>query len=159
MAENPKISHMIYALRETDRSEGCFSPLIETTRLTWNFKINDFDKLGLLILHLEIKAKDIPALPLEKQSEVLRDKLTYLEGDFKLVEYDRNNKTIILRSNLFHRVANTVNYYEIVLKEGNQLSFDYYELDRPSGKRQTCPANLSRATFERLLIDFENLFS
>lgn len=159
MQETPKISDMIYALRETDRSEGYFSPLIETTRLTWNLKIIDFDKLGLLILHVEIKAKDTPVLPLEKQSEVLKSKLTYLEEDFKLVEYDRNNRTIILRSNLFHKVESTVNYYEIVLKEGNQLSFNCYELDRVAGKRQVCPANLARATFERLLVDFENLFS
>ncbi|PYV44070.1 MAG: hypothetical protein DMG06_07975 [Acidobacteria bacterium] len=159
MQENPKISDMIYALRETDRSEGYFSPLIETTGLTWNFKISDFDKLGLLILHLDIKAKDTPALPLEKQSEVLKEKLTYLEEDFKLVEYDRNNRTVILRSNLFHRMENSVNYYEIVLKEGNQLSFDCYELDRTGGKRQICPTNLARATFERLLADFDNLLS
>ena len=150
---------MIYALRETDRSEGYFSPIIETTRLIWKFKISDFDKLGLLILHLDIKTKDTSALPLEKQCEVLKDKLTYLEEDFKLVEYDRNNRTIILRSNLFHRLEDTVNYYEIVLKEGNQLSFDCYKLDRTAGKRQICPTNLARATFERLLVDFENLLS
>jgi hypothetical protein len=159
MQETPKISDMIYALRETDRSEGHFSPLIETTGLIWNFKISDFDKLGLLILHVDIKAKGTPALPLEKQGEVLKDKLTYLEEDFKLVEYDRNNKTIILRSTLFHRLENTVNYYEIVLREGNQLSFDCYELDRTAGKRQSCSTNLARATFERLLVDFENLLS
>ena len=150
---------MIYALKENDRSEGYFCPRMEINQLIWNLKIKEFDKLGLLLLHLEIKSKSLPSLTLEKQAEVLRDKLTYLDEDFSLVEHDRSTHTIILRSDLPHRIENTVNYYEIVLKGGHELSFGRYEFDKGAGKRQICPANLSRVAFERLLADFEALLS
>jgi hypothetical protein len=52
-----------------------------------------------------------------------------------------------------------LSYYEIVLKEGNQLRFGRYKFDQAIGKRRPIPANLARETFERLLVDFESLFS
>ena len=133
-------------------------PLWKQRNLTWHFEISEFDKLGLLVNHIEIKARKASPLPLEKQFELLKNKITYLE-EFTLIEYDRTNAALLLRSRVPQRLGNTVSYYEIVLKGGNQLSFGRYEFDQAIGRRRVLPANLARQTFERLLVDFESLFS
>ena len=113
---------------------------------------------GLLVNHIEIKAHKASPLSLEKQFELLKSKITYLE-EFTLIEYDRTNAALLLRSRVPQRLGNTVSYYEIVLKGGNQLSFGRYEFDQATGRRRLLPANLARQTFGRLLVDFERLFS
>ncbi len=158
MTKRKEILDVIYALRGTDRSEGFFRPIVETKNLVWYFEISKFDKLGLLVNHIEIKAHNTSQLPLEKQSELLKSKITYLE-DFKLIEHDRNNGKMLLRSRVPQPLGNAVSYYENVLKGGNQLSFGRYEFDPAIGRRRVIPANLARETFERLLVDFESLFA
>ena len=158
MTKSASILDLIYALRETDRSEGFFRPIVEARNLTWHFEISEFDKLGLLVNHIEIKAHNASPLPLEKQFELLKNQITYLE-EFTLTEYDRTNAVLLLRSRAPQRLGNTVSYYEIVLKGGNQLRFGRYEFDQAIGRRRVLPANLARQTFERLLVDFESLFS
>ena len=156
-AKCARILDLIYALRETDRSEGFFRPIVETKDLTWHFEICEFDKLGLLVNHIEIKAHNASPLSLEKQSELLKNKITYLE-EFTLIEYNRTSAAL-LRSRVPQRLGNRVIYYEIVLKGGNQLSFGRYEFDPAIGRRRVLPANLAKQTFERLLVDFDSLFS
>jgi hypothetical protein len=158
MAKSARILDLIYALRETDRSEGFFRPVVAGRNLTWHFEISEFDKLGLLVNHIEIKAHQASPLSLERQFELLKSKITYLE-EFTLIEYDRTNTELLLRSRFPQRRGNTVSYYEIVLKGGNQLSFGRYEFDQAIGRRRVLPANLARQTFGRLLVDFESLFS
>jgi hypothetical protein len=155
---NIKILNVIYALRESDRSDGFLRPIVETKHLVWHFEISEFDKLGLLLNHIEIKARNPSLLSLEKQFEQLKNKIRYLD-DFKLVEYDRTNATMLLRSRVPKRLGDAVRYYEIVLKEGNQLRFGRYEFDQAIGRRRVIPANLARETFEELLVDFETIFS
>jgi hypothetical protein len=158
MGEDARVLDVVYALRETDRREGFFRPIVETKSFTWRLEIKEFDKLGLLVNHIEIKAHKTSALSLEQQSERLKDTITYLE-DFKLIEYDCHNSTLLLRSRVPKRLGVTPSYYEIVLKEGNQLRFGRYKFDQTTGKRRPVPANLAKEIFERLLVDFESLFS
>ena len=108
--------------------------------------------------HIEIQAHKASPLSLEKLSELLKNKITYLE-EFTLIEYDHRNAVLLLRSQVPQQLGNTVSYYEIVLKGGNQLSFGRYQFDQAIGRRRVLPSNLSRQTFERLLVDFESLFS
>ena len=159
MAESRNILDVIFALRETDRREGFFRPIVETKNLIWHFEIIEFDKLGLLVNHIEITAHNTPPIPLERQFDLLKKKITYLEEDFELVEHDRNKRMMILRSNTPQQLENAVTYYEILLEAGNQLSFRRYEFDKIIGKRRVRPANLAREAFGRLLFDFESLFS
>jgi hypothetical protein len=159
MTDNPKVIDRVYALRESEKSGERFKPVIETANLIWTLEIREIDKLGILLDHLEIKAKMIPSLPPWKQSEILKNKITYLEEDFSVIEDDRSSRTIVLRSNLPRQLENTISYYEILLRGGDQLGFDRYEFDRITDQRQIRPANLARGTFERLLSDFESLFS
>ena len=158
MAKSASILDLIYALRETDRSEGLFRHIVEAKNLTWHFEICEFDKLGLLVNHIEIKAHKGSPLSLEKQSELLKNQITYLE-EFTLIEYDHTTAAVLLRSRVPQRLGNTVIYYEILLKGGNQLRFGRYEFDQAIGRRRMLPANLARETFARLLVDFESLFS
>lgn len=158
MAKSARILDLIYALRDTDRSEGFFRPIVETKDITWHFEISEVDKLGLLVNYIEIKAHKPSPLPLEKQCELLKSKIKYLE-EFTLIEYDRTNAALLLRSRVPQRLGNTVSYYEILLKGGNQLSFGRYEFNQTMGRRGVLPANLARQTFGRLLVDFESLFS
>ena len=159
MKDNPKVIDRVYALRETEKSGTLFKPVIETPNLIWTFEISEMDKLGILLDHLEVEAKMIPSLPLGKQSEFLKSKVTYLEEDFSLIEDDRSSRTVVLRSNLPRQLENTISYYEILLRGGDRMSFDRYEFDKTTRQRQVRPANLARETFERLLSDFEDLFS
>jgi hypothetical protein len=157
MAESARVLDVVYALRETDRREGFFRPIVETKSFIWRLEIKEFDKLGLLVNHIEIKAHNTSALSLQQQSGLLRDNITYLE-DFKLIEYDRHNATLLLRSRVSKQLGVAVSYYEIVLKEGNQLRFGRYKFDQAIRERRSIPANLARETFEWLLVDFETLF-
>src|SRR5262249_22803302 len=158
MGEDARVLDVIYALREADRREGFFRPIVETKSFIWHLEIKEFDKLGLLVNHIEIKAHNTSRPSLEQQFELLKDNLTYLE-DFKLIEYDCHHATLLLRSRVPKRLGVALSYYEIVLKEGNQLRFGRYKFDEAIGKRRMIPANLARETFERLLVDFESLFS
>ncbi len=155
----PSVLDQIYALKASDKNEDRLKVVFEAGQLIWDFEIEDLDKLGVLMLGLEVKAKGSPRLSLLRQSEILRERLTYLEEDFTLVEHDLDGRTIILRSNLPRRSEATLDYYEIVLTNGDQLSFRRYSFDRVAVKRQSCTANLARASFERLIADFESLFS
>src|SRR5262249_15256608 len=132
-------------------------PLVEKEHLIWRFDIIDFDKLGLLVNRIEVKARAPALFPLARQAELLADRLRYLE-DFKLIEYDNHNDTVLLRSRVPQRLGDVVRYYEIVLRGGSELSFGRYEFDPVTG-REAIAANLARETFERLLVDLEGLFS
>jgi hypothetical protein len=158
MADRTNILDVIFTLRETDRSEGFFRPIVETKNLIWRFEITQVDKLGLLISHIAITART-PPICLERQFDLLKKKITYLEEDFELVEHDRNKEIMILRSTIPQQLEHAINYYEILLAAGNQLSFRRYEFDKIMGKRRVRPANLATDTFGRLLADFESLFS
>ena len=153
-----RILNVIYALKETDRRDGFFRPMIETEDLAWYFEISEFDKLGLLLNHIEIKAHNPSSLLLEGQFEQAQNKIRSLQ-DFKLIEYDRTNATMLLRSRVPKKLGDIIKYYEIVSKGGNQLHFDRYEFDPAVGGRRVIPANLAREAFEELLVDLEAIFS
>jgi len=153
-----RILDVIYALKETDRSDGFFRPIVETEDLAWHFEISEFDKLGLLLNHIEIKAPHLAFLLLERQFEQVQNKIRSLQ-DFKLIEDDRANATMLLRSRVPKKLGGVIRYYEIVLKSGSQLHFARYEFDPAIGRRRVVPANLARETFEELLVDLETIFS
>jgi hypothetical protein len=153
-----RILNVIYALKETDRSDGFFRPIIETEDLAWYFEISEFDKLGLLLNHIEIKAHNPASLLLEGQFEQVQNKIRSLQ-DFKLIEYDCTNATMLLRSRVPKKVADVIRYYEIILEGGHQLHFARYGFDPAIGRRRMIPANLARETFEELLVDLETIFS
>ena len=153
-----RILNAIYALKETDRIDGLFRLIIETEDLQWHFGISEFDKLGFLLNHIEIKAHHPASLLLEGKFVQLQNKIRSLQ-DFKLIEYDRTNATMLLRSKVPQKLGDVIKYSEIVLKSGNQLRFARYEFDPAAGGRRVIPANLARETFEELLVDFEAIFS
>ena len=129
-----RILNVIYALKETDRSDGIFRPIIETGYLTWHFEVSELDKLGILLNHIEIKAHNPVSLLLGRQFEHVRNKIRSLQ-DFKLIEYDRANATMLLRSRVPKKLSGVViRYYEIVLKSGSQLHFARYEFDPAIGR-------------------------
>jgi hypothetical protein len=152
------ILNVILALKESDRSDGLFRPIIETEDLAWHFEISEVDKLGLLLNHIEIKAYTPASLLLEGHFEQVQNKIRSLQ-DFKLIEYDRANATMLLRSRVPKKLGDVIKYYEIVLQRGDQLRFTRYEFDQAKGRRRVIPANLARETFEELLVDFEAIFS
>jgi hypothetical protein len=39
-----KILNVIYVLRESDRSDCFFRPIVETKHLVWHFEISEFDR-------------------------------------------------------------------------------------------------------------------
>jgi hypothetical protein len=103
-------------------------------------EITEFDKLGLLLNWIEITTHNTPPISLERQFDLLKKEITYLEEDFELVEHDRN-KMMILRSKIPKQLEHAINYYEILLEAGNRLSFRRYEFDKIIGKRRVRPAN------------------
>ena len=159
MADSSEILDVIDNLKEEDRCGTIFQPVIERKHLTWKFRINNFDKLGILLSHLEIQSSQPVSLGAEAQSDTLIRKVTYLEESFRLVEQDVPQQTMIMRSHWPLQGDERVRYFEIVLKANRRLTFTRYEWDKATGRRQEIPVNLARSTFVRLLADFDALFS
>ncbi len=158
MSDSSEILNVIESLKESDKYGAIFQPVIEKKHLTWKFKIYDFDKLGILLSHLEIHSSQAVSLKAEAQGDELSRKVTYLEESFRLVEQDAQQQTLILRSHWPFQGEERVGYFEIVLKANRQLTFTRYEWDKATGRRQEIPVNLAKSTFVRLLNDLEALF-
>ena len=133
-------------------------PVLETSHFHWTFDIRAIDRLGLLFCHLGMKSKNLPPRSIEKQAECLKERMSYLNEGFKLVELDPNSQTLYLRSTTPYQKENKVNYFELVLNRGEELRLDHYEFDRSSGRKRIHPTNLAKETFERILADLEASF-
>ncbi len=158
MTDTHEIMVVINGLKEPGSSQGFPFLNLETSHFHWTFDIQAIDKLGLLFCHLGMKPKNLLPRSIEKQGESLKQKLSYLNEGFKLLEHDPNSQTLFLRSTTPYQKENKINYFELVLKRGEELSLDHYEFDRSSGRKQIHPANLAKDTFERILTDLEASF-
>lgn len=141
------------------KKEGLLDSSIETGRYVWDFRMQGFDQLGLLLSQLRLTATFVPSNPIAKQAEAIGKRLTYLAEGFRLLEHDVGQRMLFLRSSSTQQRNDSADYFEIVLKGGNELVLDHYEFDRASGQRRSAPANLSRDTFERLLHDLQTILA
>jgi hypothetical protein len=142
-----------------EQLEGSVESALETNSFRWRFRIGGLDKLGLLLAHLGVEAKQSPSIPLAKQVELIIRKLTYLDEGFKLLEHDLDHQTLSLRSSLRPQRNDKTRYFEIVLQGGIALNVDHYEFDRTTSQRRLFAANLSRETFERLIEDLQTILA
>jgi hypothetical protein len=135
------------------------------TEENWQFQIKykDIDKYGIVIDYISLSST-VPIMDvelmnkyLEKQADLIQKKITYLLEDFRLIEYDKMNKRVQLRSYPPHKKGDFKYYYEIVVDEGTKLHFQRYEYDKNERRFEKITSQFTLEIFERLLDDLSAL--
>lgn len=121
-------------------------------------EVQDRDKFGVLVRAINMSRNGAHAQPLDKavlaaQAAEVEKRLTYLLESFKLIELDEAAGTAQLRSGAPYREAETLHYYEIVLRGGHSLSFARYQKQGKNNSREIEPCYLTEQMLARLCDD------
>ncbi len=120
-------------------------------------EIQDGDKFGVLVRQLAASgaaAHDQPLkILLAEQAAKAEKRFTYLLESFKLIESDEVAGTAQLRSGAPYREADTLHYYEILLRGGNELLFARYQKKGKNGSREIEPCYFTEAVLARVCED------
>ncbi|MEW5977721.1 MAG: hypothetical protein AB1898_18160 [Acidobacteriota bacterium] len=157
MSQVEKILEALDALQESERSGDVFQPVVGLPQAEWKLEIEEWNRLGVLIRRLELTDRREIPWDLPRQIGILKSKLTYLDGDFRLVEQDLPKEAAILRNTASQKAEGSVTYFEIALRQAGWLSLVCYRVEKSGMPRTVAAANLSRETFIRLLSDLESL--
>jgi len=90
---------------------------------------------------------------LQKISEALSSRLSYLLEPISPIETDADGCTIQMRSNPPHKDDNGTSYYELLVRRGGELSLSRYVAQLGS-QRQGVAADVTREVLCRLATDF-----
>ena len=96
------------------------------------------------------QAGEINAL-LERQADAVKERITFLLEEFRLIELDRQNKRAQLRSYPPFARDDSRFYFEIVLDEGVMAHLQRYQFNRSARRYQKVTSQLTLETFERLV--------
>jgi len=91
---------------------------------------------------------------LEKISEALSSRLTYLLEPVGPIERDHEHCVVQMRSNPPQQDEDGTQYYELLVRRGGELELRRYQ-KAPGQPRQTIPALLTTEVLLRLAEDFE----
>ena len=138
---------------EASSLTSCERTSCESKEFHWEFGIQQIDRLGLLVSEVTLMPRKPRVAPILRWSEMIIQRLTYLEEGFKLVEHDSEHDSTSLRSKIRQHREESATYYEILLTTVGGISLRHYRLNRDSGERRVCAGNLSRQTFERIIED------
>lgn len=123
-------------------------------------EIQDTDKYGFLVRSIALrKESPVPASAnlktlLTHQAAELEKRLTYLLEHFRLLELDESKQTAQVRSHVPYRQDGTIHYYEVLLSEGDALTFARYRNGGARGQREVEPAYITKEALMRLVSDF-----
>lgn len=121
-------------------------------------EIQDADKYGFLVrsIFAQTEPRELPALKplLARQAGEIEKRLTYLLEDFRLLELDELKETAQVRSHVPYRQDGTVHYYEVLLTEGNALTFARYNTGGLRSSREIEPTYITKEALIRLVNDF-----
>ena len=122
-------------------------------------EIQDFDKFSFLVksvsaarLQAHPSTTPVKDLLLRQAAEIGR-RIFYLLESFRLVEMDEVNGIAQVRSATPHQKNDEKLYYEIVLEQGNRLTFMRYQKNAHDKKRDSVSSHLSEEILERLADD------
>ncbi|MEK7729912.1 MAG: hypothetical protein AAB354_16005 [candidate division KSB1 bacterium] len=140
--------------------ESRFTHEQEVDGIHLKLEIQDTDKYGFLVRSIAARStplthttNDLKAL-LTRQAAELEKRLTYLLENFRLLELDETKQVAQVRSHAPYRQDGAMHYYEILLAEGNALSFARYHYRGAHSQRETEPTYITKEALMRLVSDF-----
>jgi len=92
---------------------------------------------------------------LQRLSESLAARITYLLEPISPIEADAESCTIQLRSNPPQQDDDGRSYYELLVRQGGDLSFHRYRKE-PGNARTGIASTMTREVLTRLVCDFSN---
>lgn len=122
-------------------------------------EIQDFDKFSFLVKSISAARLEahLPTAPIKdlllRQAAEAERRIFYLIESFRLVEMDETNGVAQIRSAAPHQKNDEKRYYEILLEQGNRLTFMRYQKNAHDKKRDNVPSHLSEELLERLTDD------
>ena len=123
----------------------------------FQIKYKDIEKYGVVLDYLSITnmtpIMDVNELneALEKQADDIQKKVDCLPESFRLIEMDRQNKRVQLRSYPPRTDDDSKYYYEIVLDEGTKSHFQRYQFSREQKRYGKITSQLTTDAFEDLI--------
>lgn len=122
-------------------------------------ELTALDTLGceftsFVVRHARLAAADMPSLV--RVSEALSQRLNYLLEPIRPIEIDRNQCVVQMRSQPPQKTDDGSSYYELLVKQGGELSLRRY-VKEPGQPRREAPAQVTREVFLRLASDFESV--
>lgn len=128
--------------------------------IRFTLEIQDADKYGFLVRSIALRREplahagaDLKTL-LTRQGAELEKRLTYLLEHFRLLELDEARQTAQVRSHAPYRQDGTIHYYEVLLTEGDALTFARYNTRGARGQREVEPTYITKEALMRLVSDF-----
>jgi hypothetical protein len=122
-------------------------------------EVEDFDKYSYLIKNIAVQrstphtTESIKSL-LAAQAAEIEKRLTYLQENFRLIELDEIAKRAQVRSaSPYQSDDGTRYYYEVLLTEGNALTFSRFIRFKGSKSRMAYPSLFSGETLARVIND------
>jgi hypothetical protein len=130
---------------------------IDSIRL--RLEMQDFDKFSCMVKILSLTR--LQPLPVNKpmketllrQAHEIGQRISYLLENFRLIELDETKGIAQIRSVVPHRKGDEKFYYEVLLQQGNSVTFTRYRKFRQAEQRDLVPSHLTQETFERLVDD------
>ena len=118
--------------------------------------VHDFDKFSFQIEGFELstlRKSNISAGELEKRSNWITKKITYLLEDFKVVELDANNLKLQLRSVSPESDSVNLLYFEILLHAAGAILLTRYQFNKETQTRTRIPYHVTSEVLIKLIND------
>ncbi|MGE0609574.1 MAG: hypothetical protein AB7O62_20960 [Pirellulales bacterium] len=115
------------------------------------------DTLGCEFTWLSVATDGLAAaspLQLQKISDALSQRLTYLLEPISPIEVDSERCVVQMRSNPPQKNESGSSYYELLVRRGGEISLCRFE-KAPGQQRQVVPAQVTREVLLRIIGDLE----
>ncbi|HIE50618.1 MAG TPA: hypothetical protein EYP85_02570 [Armatimonadetes bacterium] len=119
-------------------------------------RVRDADRLACVLDSLEMQgppptAFSDSALLVQQQAQALRERLIYLSEPLRLVEQVAD--WVQMRSFPPLSTAESIDYFELLLRGGNTLTLQRYTYDKTAGRRRPREFSLTKEAACRLVDD------
>lgn len=146
------------SMKESGKDSGyVIEEEIDSIRLRLEMK--DFDKFSCVVEALSLTRLQPPPAhkpvkeTLLRQSHEIEQRISYLLEQFRLIELDETQGIAQVRSVAPHQKDDAKFYYEVLLQQGNSVTFTRYRKSRQAEQRHRAPSHLTLETFEWLVDD------
>ncbi|MDQ7064003.1 MAG: hypothetical protein Q9P90_07135 [candidate division KSB1 bacterium] len=125
--------------------------------------IPDMDKYSLVVSSIELENEAFkPRIPvpevLRQQAEIIAKKVIYLKEKLVLVELDEMNAAAQIRSATPFKQNGTLQYFEVILKDGCRVILKRYEKKSTEKDRHDVSFLLTEDIFPRLMDDLAEVW-
>lgn len=151
----------VKARARTARAPFAHEEIVDGIHL--RLEVQDTDRYGVLMRGLSAHVPISPHAPvpgvLAAQAAEVEKRFTYLLENFRLIELDETGGTAQIRSGAPYREADTLHYYEVLLRCGDTLLFARHQQTGKSGERELEPCYLADQVLARVCDDVAAVLS